>query len=249
MTTAIKNKTALITGASSGIGKATALLFSKMGINVALIARRQAMLDELTKEIESIGGTADYFVANIANEDEAKASVEWALQTFGAVDILINNAGIIRPGTIENQDSQEWRDTFDINILAPMYMSQAVLPSMKNQGSGHIVNISSNAAKIPGGASQGSYAASKYAITALSSSLRKETAADGIRVTIVEPGTTETDVAASIDDEKLRSVLETHMHNPINMQPEDIANAIHYAVSQPARVNVNEIWLTPSRQQ
>lgn len=244
----VRGKVALITGASSGLGRATALMFAEAGIKVALVARRQQLLDGLKKEIDHIGGTAEFFAADVANEDEAKASAEWALNTFGAVDILVNNAGIVRPGTVETQDSQQWRDTFNINVLAVMYMTQALLPSMKNRGSGHIVNVSSNAAKIPGGASQSSYAASKYAITALSSSLRKETAADGIRVTIIEPGTTETGVAESIPDEKLRGAMEVHMHNEINMQPEDIAGAILYAVSQPARVNVSEMWLTPSRQ-
>jgi len=244
----VKGKVALITGASSGLGKATALMFSEAGIKVALVARRAELLGALKKEINHIGGTAEFFAADVADEDQAKAAANWALETFGAVDILVNNAGIIRPGKIESQKSQEWRDTFNINVLAVMYMSQALLPTMKNRGSGHIVNVSSNAAKIPGGASQASYAASKYAITALSSSMRRETAADGIRVTIIEPGTTETEVAESIPDEQLRGVLEVHMQNEINMQPEDIAGAILYAVSQPQRVNVSEMWLTPARQ-
>ncbi len=244
----LAGKVALITGASSGIGRATALLFAEKGIKVALVARREQNLKALKKQIEHHGGSAEFRVADISTEDEAKAAVEWALQTFGVVDILVNNAGIVRPGMIESQDSQEWRDTFDLNVLAPMYMSQGVLPGMKKRQSGHIVNISSNAAKIPGGASQSSYAASKYAITALSSSLRRETAADGIRVTIIEPGTTETDVADSIPDEKFRGAMQEHMHKDINMQPEDMAAAILYAVSQPERVNVSEIWLTPTRQ-
>ena len=246
-TNKLAGKVALITGASSGIGKATALMFAESGIKVALVARREEKLKALKKELEHTGGAADYYVADVSREDEAKASVAWAVETFGAVDILVNNAGIVRPGTVERQDSQEWRDTFDLNVLAPMYMCQAVLPGMKKRQSGHIVNISSNAAKIPGGASQSSYAASKYAITALSSSLRRETGADGIRVTIIEPGTTETGVAESIPDEKLRQAMEQHMHKATNMQPEDMAAAILYAVSQPERVNVSEIWLTPTK--
>ena len=245
----LAGKVALITGASSGIGAATALMLAENGVKVALVARREEKLKALKKEIDHTGGTADFYVADVADEEQAKAAVAWALETFGAVDILVNNAGIVRPGMVASQDSQEWRDTFNLNVLAVMYMCQAVLPGMKQRQSGHIVNISSNAAKIPGGPSQSSYAASKYAITALSSSLRKETAADGLRVTIIEPGTTETDVADSIPDEKFRAAMQQHMHKAINMKPEDMAAAILYAVSQPERVNVSEIWLTPTRQQ
>ena len=240
-------KIALVTGASSGIGRATALKFADAGIKVALVARRKELLESLKLEIAELGGTAEIMVADVGEERQAAGACEWALGTFGCVDILVNNAGIVRPGLISEQDPQEWRDTFNINLLAPMYMTQGLLASMKQHGSGHIVNISSNAAKIPGGATQSSYSASKYAMTAFSSSLRKETAEHGIRVTIIEPGATTTDVADSIPDEKTRQMMDTHMRNEVNMQAEDIAAAIYYAISQPARVNVSEIWLTPSR--
>lgn len=243
----LSGKVALITGASSGIGRATALALAERGLKVALVARRSAKLEALKQEIERRGGAAEFFVADVAVEGEAVAAAEWAQSTFGGVDILVNNAGIVRPGHVATQDSQEWRDTFNINLLAPMYMCKALLAGMKSRGSGHIVNISSNAAKIPGGATQSSYAASKYAITAFSSSLRKEVADDGIRVTIVEPGTTETDVAESIPTEEVRSAMHAHIHKETVMKAEDIAAAVYYAVSQPERVNVSEIWLTPTR--
>jgi NADP-dependent 3-hydroxy acid dehydrogenase YdfG len=243
----LANKVALITGASSGIGEATALVLARAGVRVALVARREAQLQDLQKVIAENGGDAAIFVADVGDEAQAFAAAEWAEKTFGAVDILVNNAGIIRPGNVATQSGQEWRDTFNINLLAPMYMSQAVLPGMKAQGAGHIVNISSNAAKIPGGLGQSSYAASKYGITAFSSALRKEVAVDGIRVTVIEPGTTATDVAQSIPDEQSRKFIDAHVHQETAMIPEDIAAAILYAVSQPERVNVNEIWLTPTR--
>lgn len=246
-TTANQSKVALITGASSGIGEATAILFSQRGIKVALVARREDKLNALVEKIAQAGGEAAAYTANVGNEQEAKSAVQWATETFGTVDILVNNAGIIRPGTVEQQDSQEWRDTFDINLLAPMYMSKALIPGMKKSQTGHIVNISSNAAKIPGGQSQSSYAASKYAITAFSSSLRKEVADDGIRVTVIEPGTTKTDVADSIPDSRTREAMHNHVHKETVMKASDIAEAIYYAVSQPARVNVSEIWITPTR--
>ena len=244
----LKDKIALITGASSGIGRATALCLAREGVAVALVARRADKLESLKQEVCAAGGRAECFAADVAREAEALAACRWAEETFGAVDILVNNAGIIRPGTVADQDSQAWRDTFDINLLAPMVMCQGVLAGMKARGSGHIVNISSNAAKMPAGAGQSSYAASKYGITALSSSLRKELAGDGIRVTIIEPGTTQTDIASSIADEKTRTTMEAWVTQDIAMAAEDMANAILYAVSQPQRVNVNEIWLTPTAQ-
>lgn len=241
-------RVALITGASSGIGKATALKFADEGIRVALIARRKDKLEELKSEIENNNGVADYFVADVGCEDESRRITAWAIDTFGQVDILVNNAGILRPGKIESQSCQEWRDTLDINLLAPMYLSQAVIPSMKLRESGHIVNVSSTAAKVALDANLSSYTASKYGITAFSGALRKEVANYGIRVTIIEPGTTETEVAKSIPDEQAREFIDSCVHQEIAMKAEDIAEAIFYAVNQPERVNVNELWLTPTRQ-
>lgn len=243
----LATKVALITGASSGIGEACARILAGAGVRVALVARREAQLLALQQAIVESGGDAEIFVADVGDEAQAFAVVHWANTVFGAVDILINNAGIIRPGNVATQDCQEWRDTFNINLLAPMYMSKAVLPGMKARGTGHIVNISSNAAKIPGGLSQASYSASKYAITAFTSSLRKEVAGNGIRVTVIEPGTTATDVAQSIPDEDRRRLMDAHIHKESVMAAEDIAEAILYALSQPARVNVSEIWLTPTQ--
>lgn len=244
----VKSKVALITGASSGIGKATALKFAQVGLQVALVARRTEKLEVLRSIIQDMGGEADYYTADVGSEDDARSVVQWALDMFGTVDVLVNNAGILRPGTIEAQNPQEWRDTFDVNLLAPMYLSQALLPTMKKRRTGHIVNISSNAAKVPLGANLSSYSASKYGITAFSAALRREVAAHGIRVTIVEPGTTETEVADSIPEEASRNFIDSCVRGVNVMLPEDVAEAILYAISQPARVNVDEIWLTPTVQ-
>lgn len=241
-------RVALITGASSGIGKATALKFAQEGLRVALVARRTEKLEALRSKIRDMGGEAEYYAADVGSEDDARSAAAWALDVFGAVDVLVNNAGILRPGTIETQSPQEWRDTFDVNLLAPMYLSQALLPMMKERRTGHIVNISSNAAKVPLGANLSSYSASKYGVTAFSAALRREVAAQGIRVTIVEPGTTETEVADSIPEEAARNFIDSCIHGATVMLPEDIAEAIFYAVNQPARVNVDEIWLTPTLQ-
>ncbi len=245
--TSLKDKVVLVTGASSGIGKATAITFAQAGSKIALIARREDKLRSVANTIQARGGQADFYVANVGRESEALAAAAWAEKTFGKVDILINNAGIIRPGQVASADTQSWRDTFDINLLAPMYMTQALLAGMQQKQAGHIINISSNAAKQPGAAGNSAYSASKYGITALSVALRKEVAEYGIRVTIVEPGTTETDIADTIADEAARAKMDSHMHREGVMQVEDIANAILYAASQPQRVNVDELWLTPTQ--
>lgn len=242
------SKVAMITGASSGIGKATALKLAREGLSIALIARRADKLEELASEIQALGSQAHYFAADVGVETEARSATSWALDTFGAVDVLVNNAGILRPGTIENQNPQEWRDTLNINLLAPMYLSQALLPTMKERRNGHIVNISSTAAKVQLGANLAAYSASKHGITAFSAALRKEVAGHGIRVTIVEPGTTETDVATSIPDEDSRQFMESCVRRDKVMLAEDIAAAIFFAIQQPARVNVDEIWVTPTVQ-
>lgn len=239
-------KIALITGGSSGIGKATAITLARAGCRIGLVARREDKLREVVDDIVREGGEAGLYVADVGKEEDATGAVAWAEATFGAVDILVNNAGIIRPGPIASSDAQGWRDTFDINVLAPMYLARAALPGMQERRRGHIVNISSNAAKRPGAAGNAAYSASKYGVTALSAALRKEVAAYGIRVTVIEPGTTATGVADSIPDEATRARMDTHMHKAGNMQAEDIANAILYAVSQPERVNVEELWLTPT---
>lgn len=238
---------ALITGASSGLGRATALLLAEKGISVALVARRGDLLEQLQQEIQQAGGIAEYYVTDVADEANAAAASQWALSTFGYVDILVNNAGIIRPGTVVDQSPDEWRETFNINMLAPMYLSQNLLPVMRERGKGHIVNVSSNAAKMAGGMGQSAYGMSKHALNVLSSSLRKENQAFGIRVTVIEPGTTTSDIAASITDEARREVMTKHMTQETNMEPEDIAAAIYYTISQPERVNVSEIWITPTR--
>lgn len=240
------DKIVLISGASSGIGRATAEQYARAGATVVLLARRTELLESIAQGIRKAGGAADCFQADVADEQQAIAAVRWAEKTFGRVDILINNAGIIRPGPVATSDSQGWRDTFDINLLAPMYLSQAVLPAMQARGDGHIVMISSNAARIAPSPGNAAYAVSKYGINVLSAALRKEVAATGVRVTVIDPGTTATSISDTIPEESLRQQMEQHLHREGVMAAEDIAAAILYATGQPKRVNVDEIWLTPT---
>ncbi|MFV8816983.1 SDR family oxidoreductase [Haliea sp. E17] len=243
----LEGAVALVTGASAGIGRATALMLGAAGARVALVARRQERLDALCDEINTAGGAAAAFAADVASEVQAGAVVAAVIEHFGRIDILVNNAGIIRPGGIAGGDAQDWRDTFDVNVLAPMYWSRAVLADMLARESGHIVTVSSNAAKGGGAPTNNAYAASKHAITAFCGGLRKEVGSRGIRVTIVEPGATATEIAETITDETARAAMRSHLHNETVMQASDIAAAICYALSQHPRVNVDEVWLTPTR--
>ncbi len=244
----LAGKVALVTGASAGIGKATAEMLAAAGANVAVVARRLDRLEAVCATIGAAGGEAAAFAADVASESQAQSVVAAVLERYGRIDILVNNAGIIRPGGIVDGDGQGWRDTFDVNVLAPMYWSRAVLVDMLARESGHIVTVSSNAAKGPGAPTNNAYAASKHAMTAFCGGLRKEVAAQGIRVTVVEPGATETEIAETITDPQARDMMRAHLHNERVMQASDIAAAICYAVSQHPRVNVDELWLTPTRQ-
>jgi NADP-dependent 3-hydroxy acid dehydrogenase YdfG len=241
----MKDKIALVTGASSGIGASTAELLAREGVIVALVARRADRLQEVAGRIEAAGGRGAAFAADVANEREAGDIVRQTLARFGRIDILVNGAGIIRPGTTEGSDPAHWRETFDINVLASMYLSRAVLPGMRERRDGHIVIVSSTAGRHVG-AGNVSYTASKHAVNAFAEGMRQEVASLGIRVTIVEPGATNTEVALSIPDADTRATLARHVSKEGSMQPEDVGNAIVYALRQPPNVNIREIWIAPT---
>jgi NADP-dependent 3-hydroxy acid dehydrogenase YdfG len=241
----VKDRVALVTGASSGIGAATVELLAREGVLVAAVARRADRLDTLVRRIEASGGRAFAFPADVTQQPEAMAAAERVLARYGRVDILVNSAGIVRPGAVESADPAHWREMIDINLLAAMYLSQAVLPGMRSRTDGHIVNVSSTAGRYVGTGHSG-YVASKHAVNAFSEALRQEVAPFGIRVTIVEPGATTTEVAESIPDAAARAVMAQHVTKQGNMRSEDVAGAILFALRQPPNVNVREIWLAPT---
>jgi NADP-dependent 3-hydroxy acid dehydrogenase YdfG len=241
----MKDKIALVTGASSGIGAATAELLAREGALVAVVARRADRLNSLVERIVAAGGRAAAFAADVAKETEASAVAQEVLTRFGRVDILVNSAGIVRPGDVETADAAHWREMIDVNLLAAMYLSQAVLPTMRSHSDGHIVNVSSTAGRTVGVRHSG-YAASKHAVNAFSEALRQEVAGFGIRVTIVEPGATNTEVGESIPDAKDRAVMTQHTTKQGNLESMDVAGAILYALRQPANVNIREIWIAPT---
>ena len=243
----IKNKVAIITGASSGIGYATALALSKAGAKVAIGARRTNMLSELEKKINQNGGEVFSQKLDVTKQNECTTFVNNVLKKWGTVDILVNNAGLMPLSFFKNLKIDEWDQMIDVNIKGVLYCTGAVVTHMLENKSGHIINISSVAGRIvfPAGSV---YCATKHAITAFSEGLRQELSVrKNIRVTCIEPGVVATELTNTITDESLQGFIE-NAKKMESLQAEDIANAIVYAVESPNHVNINEILIRPTTQ-
>lgn len=243
----LDGKVAVVTGASSGIGEATAEALAAEGATVVVAARREERLADLTKRIEEGGGKVLAATCDVTDEAQAHGLIRRAEDEFGRVDILVNNAGVMLLSTVGKGLSEEWRRMFDVNVLGLLYATDAAIETMKKQGGGHLVNVSSVAGRKVTRDSSGVYAGSKFAVGAISEGLRQELLQDNIRVTIVEPGAVATELTDHITDEDAREALGGLLNLEI-LQAEDIANAIVYAVTQPERVSVNEILIRPTQQ-
>ncbi|MEH1959479.1 MAG: SDR family oxidoreductase [Nostoc sp.] len=248
MTGKLEGKVAIITGASAGIGEATAIALASVGATVVLAARRGDRLKALAERIEASGGKALPIITDVADETQVNNLVAKANAELGRVDILVNNAGIALLGTIEAGNSSDWRRSFDLNVLGLLYATHAVLPLLKAQKSGHIVNISSVAGRTAR-AGLGVYNATKWGVNALSEALRQEVHKDNIRVTIIEPGLVDTEIDDQITDPVAKQRIEERRKSIQPLQSEDIAAAIVYALTQPPHVNVNEILIRPTGQE
>lgn len=243
----LEGKVAIITGASAGIGEATAIALAAEGAKVALVARRGDRLDALAQKITAAGGEALAIVADITNDDHIQTLVDKTKTTWGQIDILVNNAGIALTGEFANGNPADWRRMIDLNLVALMNVTHAVLPILQAQGAGHIVNISSVAGRtIRVGV--GGYNVSKWGVNAFSEALRQEVSQQNIRVTIIEPGMVNTEINEHITDPIARQRSEERRKSITPLESEDVAAAIVYAVTQPARVNVNEILIRPTTQ-
>ena len=243
----LQGKVALVTGASSGIGEATALALAAEGAYVALVARRAERLEALVKQIEDSGGQALSIIADVADEKQAQEMVQATNAKWGHLDILVNNAGLMLLGPIEGADTEDWRRMVNVNVLGLMYATHAVLPIMKGQSGGHIVNISSVAGRTAR-AGFAVYNATKWGVGAFSEALRQEVYMNHIRVTIIEPGVVETELVEHITNPKAKEETQQFYQSIHGLQSEDIAAAIVYAVTQPPHVNVNEILIRPTDQ-
>ena len=243
----LDGKVAVVTGASSGIGEATAEALAAEGAAVVVAARREDRLADLVERIRGNGGRVVAAVCDVTDESQAHGLIQKAVEEFGSVDILVNNAGVMLLSTVGKSLSDQWRQMLEVNVMGVLYVTDAGIAVMKEQGSGHLVNVSSLAGRKVTRDSSGVYAGTKFAVHAISEGLRQELLQDNIRVTIVAPGAVETELPDHITDEDARESLSGLM-NLERLQAEDIANAIVYAVTQPARVSVNEILIRPTQQ-
>ncbi|HLO84358.1 MAG TPA: SDR family NAD(P)-dependent oxidoreductase [Nostocaceae cyanobacterium] len=247
MTGKLAGKVAVVTGASSGIGEATAIALAAEGAKVVIGARRGDRLEAVAKRIAESGGQALPVVTDITDETQAHHLVQTANAEFGRVDILVNNAGIALLGNIDGANTEDWRKMVNVNILGLLYATHAVLPILKAQKSGHIVNISSVAGRTAR-AGIGVYNLTKWGVNGFSEALRQEVYQDNIRVTIIEPGLVDTGIDDQITDPIAKKNIQERRNSITPLQSEDIAAAIVYAVSQPPHVNVNEILIRPTLQ-
>jgi clavulanate-9-aldehyde reductase len=238
-----------ITGASSGIGEATALACAAAGASVALGARRSERIEELASRVEGDGGRAVALETDVADERQARAFVEHAYEQLGRLDGLVNNAGVMLLGPVEGADTNDWRRMVEVNCLGLLYCTHAALPVMREQGGGHIVNVSSTAGRQARlGAAV--YNLTKWGVNGFSEALRQEALNSNIRVTIIEPGFVETELQShNVKNEMVMQAMERAREEIGEvLRAEDIAEAIVYALGQPQHVCVNEMLVRPTRQ-
>ncbi|HYJ01853.1 MAG TPA: SDR family oxidoreductase [Nitrososphaeraceae archaeon] len=244
----LRDKVVIVTGASSGIGYATALALSKAGAKVAAGARRVDKLESLKNEVQENGGEILIKNLDVTKKEECDSFINLVTKTWNRIDILINNAGIMPLSFFKNLKISEWEEMIDVNLKGVLFCTAAVIPYMITKKTGHIVNISSVAGRIifPAGSV---YCATKHAITAFSEGLRQELSQRyNIKVTCIEPGVVSTELPNTITDKSLESFVES-VKKMESLKAEDIANAIIYSIESPHYLNINEILLRPLSQE
>ena len=242
----LDNQVVAVTGASSGIGEATAVACAQAGASVALAARRGDRIQALAERIAEHGGRALAIPTDLAQEAQARAFIERTHAELGRLDVLVNNAGVMLLGPIGGAPTAEWRRMIDANVYGVLYCTHAALPLMAAQGSGHIINISSVAGRVAR-AGSGVYNLTKFGVGAFSESLRQEAVPLGVRVTVIEPGAVATELAGHNRPE-IREQIAKRFEGMTPIAAEDIARAVMYAIGQPANVSVNEVLVRPSGQ-
>lgn len=247
MTEGIKDKIVVVTGASSGLGEATAQLLSAQGATVVLGARRADRLQALAKDIEARGGKALALETDVTRREQVKALVDSAVQAYGRIDVMINNAGLMPQALLEKLKIDEWDRMIDVNIKGVMYGIAAALPHMQRQKAGHFINVSSVAGHRvgPGFAV---YAATKFAVRALSEGLRQEVKPYNIRTTVISPGAVATELPNSVSDPDAANRLR-EFYSQVAVPADSFARAVAFALSQPQDVDINEILYRPTRQE
>lgn len=241
----IRGKVVAITGASSGIGEATAMVLAAKGAKLVLGARRKNRLEQLVSRIKTAGGDAVCLATDVKKHDDLLRLVDVACETYGRLNVIINNAGIARLSRMDDVTVADWEEMIDVNIKGTLYGIAAALPVFKKQGSGHIINIiSTSGIKIV--PLQGVYAGTKNAVRTITEALRQESGGK-YRVTGISPGFVNTELADHITDEAARAAARERMAQ-IAITPEAIAHAVAYAIGQPDNVDVGDIVIRPSVQ-
>jgi NADP-dependent 3-hydroxy acid dehydrogenase YdfG len=242
----LSGRVVAVTGASSGIGEATALACAKAGAAVSLAARRFENIEQLAERITGDGGTALAIETDVGEEDQAQRFVERTASDLGRIDVLVNNAGVMLLGPIADAPTDEWRQMIHANVYGVLYCTHAALPLMREQGSGHVVNVSSVAGRFAR-AGSGVYNLTKFGVGAFSEALRQEVAPLGIRVTLIEPGAVATELP-SHNRPEIQELIRGVFADVTPLESEDIAAGIIYAIGSPANVAVNELLIRPAGQ-
>lgn len=242
----IKDKVVIITGASSGIGEATAHELASKGAKVVLAARREERLKKLQHEIQSAGGQAVYKVTDVTSANQMEELAVYAVQEFGKIDIIVNNAGVMPLSPVYEKKITEWEMMIDVNIKGVLYGIAAVLPYMREKKEGHIINVSSIAGHL---VFKGSavYSGTKFAVRAITEGVRMEEASNNIRTTIISPGTIQTELASTISGKDVKDWVVENMK--IGIYPSAIARGIASAIEQPLDVAINEMIIRPTIQE
>ena len=252
-TPVLTGTTALVTGASSGIGEATAVALAAHGASVSLVARRKDRLQDLASRIESAGGTALVLEADVTDQEQAQDAVTQTVERLGRLDLLVNNAGVMLLGPAEHAPVEEWQRMVELNVLGLMYCAHAAIPHLLTAAQdgprqvADMVNVSSVAGRVAR-AGSGVYNATKFGVGAFSESLRQELTKRHVRVSLVEPGAVETELAGHNRPEVLEG-LRTRFADMERLQSQDIADAIAYVVTRPRHVAINELLVRPTEQE
>jgi NADP-dependent 3-hydroxy acid dehydrogenase YdfG len=242
MASPLASRVALVTGASSGIGQATAVALAAAGATVIAVARRAERLKATVDEIEAAGGQAIALPGDVSDEKVATDVVAEAVKRFGRLDILVNSAGVIQAGNVQNADMAQWRRHIEVNLLATLYTCHAALGPMRAQGSGNIINIGSLACRTTSPI-YNPYATSKFGLNAMTDGLRQEVGPHGIRVCMVAPGPTRTEIAEGITDPAHREAIRAYINQDGALEPKDVAQTIVHIVCLPPRANISEVWI------
>ena len=244
----LNGRVALVTGASSGIGEATAIALAEAGAKVAIAARRRDRLQALADRLAPLGAEPLVLEADLLDEHIAQQIVADTERHFGRLDILVNNAGVMYLEPVAEADLGRWRRMLELNVLSLIASTQAALAGMKSRRDGHIVNVSSTAGRIAN-PNAAAYSATKFGVVAFSEALRREVYADNIRVSIIEPGVVQTELRDHIGHAATQASLNAWASNMRQLQAEDVAEAIVFCVTRPSHVNVNEILMRPTDQE